>query len=154
MKKTILLSCHVPFYAYSKLGDIPWLDVWLTFHRGRKIEHFGPCFNSITTLERRIDELEEELASYEDPEDDCPNEYDEVRCLQDFRYNDDFCLIYESVVPGCPEIYLRTERLTRADLERGVACYLQTLGVTERQLRFKWKKPYGWKKYRMAIWPH
>lgn len=131
-KKTVVLSGHgLLFHPQGGEFETVWSDVCERFHRRRDVITIIPTFNGVRSLRSELqlarapeergtlEEIHEELTSGD-------REFSAVR-----RTGDEWL----------PDIYVRREELTRADIETTLASYLQREeGVRcPAGLKFRWR---------------
>ncbi|MHC4376700.1 MAG: hypothetical protein ACYS26_08905 [Planctomycetota bacterium] len=133
MKKTILLSGHSPHFVPEHAdSQLPWEDVDVKFHRGRKERVIRPCVCGIETLRS-------DLSSAENEADKRALE----QGLQLLQVEPDH--YWTDCVPGSLEeanIYSGKGALSREDVERVLAAFLRDFEGLSRTvpLKFVWKR--------------
>jgi len=145
-KKTIRIRTLSPHAVYRDYRS-PWDDVWIDFKMRRRRVHFGPCIESSGNLMVAIDcaerslevmrELDHRASSIAEQE-----EYvDELRAIaRHFADGGEF-FVHDVHEPGCPDIYVRGEYLTRERIERALELFLRERGYLKGTVRFNWVRP-------------
>lgn len=169
-KHVLLVSSSI--HAVRNDFESMWEDVWLVFKAGRKPVHLGPTIHAKSMVEYEIrgavdsiEEYEQKLAAGEDktltsivsnpaPED--VFEIDNAEMLDHYRKElifwqrieacfaaGDKFVIDESHEPGCPDIFVNEEYLTRANIEAGLEFYLRAKGYLKpgSVAKLHWQRP-------------
>ncbi len=145
-KKTVRIKGMTPHAVYRDYRS-PWDDVWIDFKNRRRKVHFGPCIESsgnlrfaIESAERILDYLIREDCSIESVTEQCEYLAELEAIAQHFASGGEI-FVHDVHEPGCPDIYIRGEYLTRGRIERALELFLRRRGYLKGAVRFSWVRP-------------
>ena len=162
--KKVLINSYSP-HALSRNHENYWDDIWLVFHRGRRVVKLGPCVMSSGYVDAELAMMEESFAEHSAktglieevslcndlfvPIDHSEmaahycEEADRYRAMKERFAADDELIVDENTGKDTPDIYCRCEKLTRKRIELGLESYLRDRGHVKAGscLKFVWRRP-------------
>jgi hypothetical protein len=162
--KKVLINSYSP-HAVSRNHENYWDDIWLVFHRGRRVVKLGPCVMSGGYVDAELAMMEDGLAEHsakgelieeERFSEDLViplnhaelaayyrEEADRYRAMKERFTAGDELVVDDAEGKDTPDIYIRADKLTRERIEIGLKRYLRDRGHIKSGscLKFVWRRP-------------